>query len=85
MPLTIPCPKCRGSMQVRTSERPTNTTVTALLYCPSCMNIRAHFMGEFTKIEYATFSENDPDNPRAPAKPTKAASQLDLVNEHYLS
>lgn len=83
MPLTIHCPKCRSSMQVRTSDRPTNTTVTAILYCPSCMNIRAHFMGEFTKIEYATYSENDPDRQK-PLEPQKPASQLDLVNSGYL-
>ncbi|WP_439287100.1 hypothetical protein [Lonepinella sp. BR2357] len=89
MGLDIHCPKCNKPMKVRTSDRPTNTTVRATLFCNNCMTVKAYFMGGIERIEYAHYSTQDPDKPQAQAEsepmPLPKVSQLDLLNTPYLT
>ena len=58
MALTIKCPNCGASMNIRTSDRPTPTTVQAIVYCPHCADVKAQFVGELTNIQRATWTED---------------------------
>ncbi|WP_386692523.1 MULTISPECIES: hypothetical protein [unclassified Lonepinella] len=77
MGLNIYCPKCDKPMKVRTSERPTPTTVKAMLFCNNCLNVRAQFLGGIERIEYATYSTVDPDpTPTEPKEKPKETINL---------
>ncbi|MDO5055148.1 hypothetical protein ACFHYJ_07590 [Pasteurella multocida] len=56
--LRINCPLCNGKLHIRTSERPTPTTVTALLFCANCGNFKGKFMGEITETQTASWKTN---------------------------
>ncbi len=53
MAINIYCPKCNEKLSTRTSERPTETTVQAVIYCGKCLNFRGLFIGEITHQETA--------------------------------
>ena len=48
-------------MNVRTSDRPTETTVRAELYCTHCAGVKAKFIGELLDVKYAHYSAQKPD------------------------
>ncbi|WP_032092584.1 hypothetical protein [Necropsobacter rosorum] len=59
MGLTIKCPLCKGKVNIRTSNRPTPTSVTAELYCTNCGNFKGKFIGEITDIKIAEWKDNN--------------------------
>jgi hypothetical protein len=61
MSLKITCPNCKKAMNVRTSDRPTETTVRAELYCTHCAGVKAKFIGELLDVKYAHYSAQKPD------------------------
>ena len=68
MPINVKCPHCgTASMNIRSSEKPMETSYKALLYCTSCA-IRAKFYGEVTDIEYPTYSKTKPENEQGQQK-----------------
>lgn len=56
--LTINCPLCGNATNIRTSDRPTPTTVTAELTCGKCGNFKGKFMGEITHIQVASWHDD---------------------------
>lgn len=57
--LTIKCPLCKAKTSVRTSDRPTPTTVMAELFCQHCGNFKGKFIGEITEIKTANWQNAD--------------------------
>ncbi|MDP8170556.1 hypothetical protein QJU96_04540 [Pasteurella skyensis] len=58
MAVNIYCPLCGHKTNTRTSDRPTDTTVTAQIYCPSCGDFKGDFVGEISRIKTAKWNDD---------------------------
>lgn len=55
MGMDIKCPFCGHSARIRTSEKLSLLVTRAQVYCPTCNQLKAEFVGQLTNIKRAVY------------------------------